>query len=47
MEGMGEWLHGLRLFSLCMNGLSIEEGKALAERNHAALVAAGVRSPDV
>ena len=30
---MGEWLHSLRLFSLCMNGYTLEEGKALAERS--------------
>ena len=41
-DGMGEWLHELRLFSLTMNGYSLEEGKALAESNHAALVAAGI-----
>lgn len=40
--GMGEWLHGLRLFSLTMNGYTLEEGKALAEKNQAGLVAAGV-----
>ena len=39
---MGEWLHSLRLFSLTMNGYSLAEGRALAEKNHAALVAAGV-----
>lgn len=43
-EGMGEWLHSLRLFSLTMNGFSLEDGRALAERNHAALVAAGVET---
>ena len=41
-EGMGEWLHSLRLFSLTMNGYSLEEGRALVERNHKGLVAAGV-----
>jgi len=40
--GMGEWLHSLRLFSLTMNSYSLAEGKALAEKNHEALVAAGV-----
>lgn len=40
--GMGEWLHGLRLFSLTMNGYTREEGAALAERNHAGLARAGV-----
>lgn len=40
--GMGEWLHQLRLFSLTMNGYSLEEGKALADANHKRLVAAGV-----
>lgn len=40
--GMGEWLHSLRLFSLRMNGYSLEEGRALAERNHAGLVDAGI-----
>ena len=43
-EGMGEWLHSLRLFSLTMNGYSLAEGKALAEKNHAGLVAAGVEA---
>ena len=38
------WLHSLRLFSLTMNGFSLEDGRALAERNHAALVAAGVET---
>ena len=41
-EGMGEWLHSLRLFSLTMNGYSLEEGRALIERNHNGLVATGV-----
>ena len=40
--GMGEWLHSLRLFSLAMNGYTLEQGKALAESNHKGLVAAGV-----
>ena len=39
---MGEWLHELRLFSLKMNGYSLEQGRALIESNHARLVAAGV-----
>ena len=43
-EGMGEWLHSLRLFSLTMNGYSLAEGQALADKNHAALVAAGVET---
>lgn len=42
VEGMGEWLHSLRLFSLTMNGYSLSEGRALADKNHAALVAAGI-----
>jgi hypothetical protein len=42
VPGMGEWLHSLRLFSLKMNGYSLEEGKALVEKNHAGLVAAGI-----
>ena len=42
--GMGEWLHGLRLFSLAMNGYSLEAGRALAERNWAALRKGGVVS---
>ena len=41
-EGMGEWLHSLRLFSLAMNGLTLEEGRALAERNGERLARAGV-----
>ena len=41
-DGMGEWLHGLRLFSLTMNGYSLEEGKALAEKNYEGLVKAGI-----
>lgn len=40
--GMGEWLHGLRLFSLAMNELTFEEGKALVDRNVAGLGKAGV-----
>ena len=40
--GMGAWLHTLRLFSLTMNGYTLAEGTALAERNHEGLVAAGV-----
>ncbi len=40
--GMGAWLHSLRLFSLRMNGYTLEEGRDLVERNHAALVKAGV-----
>ena len=45
VEGMGEWLHSLRLFSLTMNGYSLQEGKALAEKNYAGLIAAGVEKP--
>ena len=43
---MGDWLHGLRLFSLCMNGYSRADGEALADANHAGLVAAGVLPTD-
>jgi|EP01046_Picozoa_sp_COSAG06_P048371 hypothetical protein len=39
---MGEWLHGLRLYSLTMNDYSLEEGKALAEKNWGGLVGGGV-----
>jgi len=41
-ERMGEWLHSLRLFSLCMNAYTLEEGKALAEKNYDGLAALGV-----
>jgi hypothetical protein len=40
--GFGEWLHGNRLFSLAMNGFSLQDGKALMERNCTALKAAGM-----
>ena len=40
--GMGEWLHGLRLFSLTMNGYTLDEGKALIAKVHDGLVAAGI-----
>lgn len=43
--GMGEWLHGLRLFSLAMNGYSLAEGRALVEKNCAGLVEAGLLTP--
>ena len=46
LPGMGEWLHGLRLFSLHMNGFTLEEGRALIESNHKQLVAAGVLDAD-
>jgi hypothetical protein len=39
---MGEWLHGLRLFSLTMNGYTLDEGKALIAKVHDGLVAAGI-----
>jgi len=42
VEGMGEWLHGLRLYSLCMNGFSVAAGRALVEKNHVGLVKMGV-----
>jgi len=41
---MGEWLHSLRLFSLTMNGYTLEEGRALVERNVKGLIEAGVIS---
>ena len=41
-DGMGEWLHSLRLFSLAMNGFTLEEGRALAARNAERLKGAGV-----
>ena len=41
VEGMGEWLHGLRLFSLTMNGYSEEEGRKLIESNYQELVKIG------
>ena len=41
-EGMGEWLHSLRLFSLTMNGYTLDEGKALIAKVHDGLVAAGI-----
>ena len=41
-DGMGEWLHGLRLFSLAMNGYSLEEGQALVRRNLDAYAGLGV-----
>ena len=40
--GFGEWLHGCRLFSLAMNGLSEQEGVALLERNCKPLQSAGL-----
>ena len=40
--GMGEWLHSLRLFSLSMNGYTLEEGEALAERNYEGLAKLGI-----
>ncbi|EOD12522.1 hypothetical protein EMIHUDRAFT_459670 [Emiliania huxleyi CCMP1516] len=43
--GMGEWLHGLRLFSLAMNGYSLAEGRALVEKNCDGLVEAGLLTP--
>ena len=46
LDGMGEWLHELRLFSLKMNGYSLDQGRALIESNHARLVAAGVLPKD-
>ena len=41
VDGMGEWLHGLRLFSLTMNGYSEEEGRKLIESNYQELVKIG------
>ncbi len=38
---MGEWLHGLRLFSLAMNGYELDEGRRLVEANVKGLEAAG------
>jgi len=40
--GLGEWLHGMRLFSLTMNGYSLAEGRALADRNWEGLMNAGI-----
>ena len=40
--GFGEWLHSCRLFSLAMNGYSLQDGQAMVEQNSAALKAAGL-----
>ena len=41
VPGMGEWLHGLRLFSLAMNGYDLAAGKAIVEKNWQLLKDAG------
>jgi len=43
--GMGEWLHSLRLFSLTMNGYSLEEGRQLAQKNQKHLSKISFSSP--
>jgi len=43
---MGAWLHSLRLFSLAMNGYTLDEGRALAERSWDGLAAIGLTLGD-
>ena len=38
---LGEWLHGHRLYSLNMNGYSVEEGEEMVRLNVEAMEKAG------